>query len=131
VPASALRKGVNVLAVELVRAPYPKIVEEQKAPPKGRDPDPIYDLSWNTCEIRHVRLTAAGAEGLVPNAVRPAGLQVWNSDAMATDFDLDFGDAGGGPGPIRIVGAKNGSFAGKVVVGSGKAVQIDALPANP
>ena len=35
---------------------------------------------------------ANGAGDIVPNVVRPKALQVWNSNLMAVDFDLDRGD---------------------------------------
>ena len=64
-----------------------------------------------------------GGRGLVPNAVRPQGLQVWNADAMATDLSVDFGDPAEPLRPVMIMGAKNGSFTGKVVVGSTLPIQ--------
>ena len=114
IAASVLREGVNVVAIELVRAPYhqclePKEVDGRRAP---------YELAWNTCRILRVQLVADTADGLVPNAVRHDGLQVWNSDPLAGDFDLDFGDPCEPLRPVHVVGARNGTHSGKVVVGS-------------
>ena len=114
-PARLLRKGVNVLALEIVRAPYHKIVEEMKGK-RGSRYCP-YCLAFNTCQIELVRLHAAAGDGIVPNVVRPKGFQVWNSNTLCADYDLDFGD----PGPVlpvKLVGARNGSYSGKVAVGS-------------
>jgi len=107
IPVGLLREGLNVLAIEGIRAPYPPSAaqphEEYRTPP---------------CEISRIRLTAPSPAGLVPNAARPEGLQVWNADAMASDFDLDFGDRAEPLYPVTIIGARNGAFSGKVLVGS-------------
>jgi hypothetical protein len=118
IPSVRLHTGVNVLAVELIRAPYDKVCSRPR-PPEGYEEKtnlpPL--LAWNTCEIRRVQLSADSAEGLVPNAVRPTGLQVWNSDLLVSDFDLDWGDRKEAIRPVKIVAARNGTFSGKVVVG--------------
>ncbi|MBN2581697.1 MAG: hypothetical protein JXL80_01420 [Planctomycetes bacterium] len=114
IPAAGLRKGVNVLAVELLRAPYPVVVRD-KADPGMKMP---YQMGWYTCEILGLRLTADKAEGLVSNVTRPAGLQVWNQNTLAADFDLDVGDRCESVQPLRICGVRNGAFSGKVVLGS-------------
>lgn len=120
IPQRLLRRGVNVVAVEILRAPYSKMVKE-KVDPKMRTP---YGMSWNTCEIRAVRLTAApGSTGLVPNAARPQGLQVWNRDVMGSDFDLDYGDPNEPLRPIALVAPRNGTASGKVVLGSTAAIR--------
>ena len=49
---------------------------------------------------------------------RPAGeVRVWNSDVLAPQEDILGYDAQKPLGPIRIVGARGGTFSGKVVVG--------------
>jgi hypothetical protein len=108
IPEGRLRPGLNVIGIEIARAPYPETGGEP-----GED---VYDL--NTCEITRARLTADDPSGLVPNASRPAGRQVWNADTMATDLNLDFGDQAEPLRPVRIVGARNGLFSGKFVLGS-------------
>jgi Glycoside hydrolase 123, catalytic domain/Glycoside hydrolase 123, N-terminal domain len=120
IPSGLLRKGVNVLGLDIVRAPYHKVVEETKGT-RGSRYCP-YSPGFNTCQIDLVQLKAASGEGLISNAMRPSGLQVWNNNMLGADFDLDFGD----PGwlfPIRMVGARNGVFSGKVVVGSTKPIR--------
>ena len=122
-PRALLKPGVNVLAVEVVRSPYNRSVF---IPPESRTrhgPKTPYVLNWSTCSMRWVEASASASDGLTPNAVRPHGLQVWNSDLLAGDFDLDFGDATETLRPVRIVGARNGSFSGKVVLGSDKPIK--------
>ena len=117
VPQELLRKGVNVIAVDIVRAPYHQIVEEKK--------DKTYGLilSWNTCELRRAQLVAGSVEGLVPNATRPAGLQVWNADTLAGGLDADFGDRTEPLRPIALSGARNALVTGKVLVGRDKPIR--------
>ncbi len=113
-----LRKGVNVVGLEVVRAPY----AEQTT-------DNVYEE--NSCQILSAKLTSDATAGLVPNAVRPQGLQVWNADAMAVDLDVDFGDQAEPIRPVVIAGARNGAFTGKVVAGSSKPIRnLKVIPAE-
>ena len=122
IPASALRKGTNVLAVEVHRSPYHE-----------KDIRVIYNrwktIKWGSCGLLSIQLRGAGKDGVAPNVVRPKGLQVWNSNPMKVDCDLDYGDPNESLHPVRIVGTRNGAFSGKVVVGSDKA--IHGLKARP
>jgi len=105
-----LRKGVNVIGLEVVRSP--QAAESDKF---------LYDQ--NSCQILSARLTAESDAGLVPSAVRPEGFQVWNADTLVTDFQTDFGNPSEALRPVVIMGARNGMFTGKVVAGSTKAIQ--------
>ena len=129
IPARLLRKGVNVLGIKIVRAPYNAILDEKKGrAQQGRAPQ---ELAWNTCELVRVQLTSPHGAGLLPNATRPKGLQVWNSRLLAGDRDTDYGDPTERLRPVRIVAARNGSFSGKVVVGSNEAVcGLRAVPGD-
>jgi hypothetical protein len=122
IPPERLRRGVNVLTIEIIRAPYDKVLEAKKDAKPGRK-GCVYNLSFNTCEIMRVQMTAADAAGVVPCASRPAGMQVWNSDVLASDFDMDFASPAEPLYPVRIVGVPNGIFSGKVVVGSDAAIE--------
>ena len=117
VPAKMLRIGVNVIAIDILRAPFPRVLEEKKDPKQF-----WWTPSWDNCQLDRVQLTAASAEGLVPNVARPEGFQVWNSNVVACDYDLDYGDPTEKVLPIEIVAARNGVFSGKVVVGSTKPI---------
>ena len=126
VPTRTLRKGTNVLAIEAVRAPYHKILDEKKDLPRSREIREFncpYEFSWNTCEVRQVNLTSGGTNGLAPNATRPEEIQAWNSDFLTTDLATDFGDRCEKLRPVAIKGSKNGWSSGKVVIGSSKAIE--------
>ena len=118
VPPDLLRPGVNVVAIEVVRAPHSKDVYEYKLK-NGND----RRFRWPLCMLYEVALTAAQAEGLTPNALRPQGFQVWNQDLLASDFVIDWGDRTEPLRPVRITGARNGAFSGKLMVGSRRAIQ--------
>ena len=107
VPAGALRKGVNVLAVEIHQSAYPAEYRKTGVP-------------WGACGLISLRLRADGAGGLVPNVARPAGVQVWNTNVCAHLYDVEYGDPNEPLRPIALAGARNGSYTGRVAVGSDK-----------
>ncbi len=120
IPSEFLRTGRNVLAIDIIRSPYHRVVEENKGRLGARYVG--YYLAFNTCQIDRVRLTTARDAGLEPNAVRGEGFEVWNNDVLAGDYNLDFG--GAEPlRPIRIAGARNGRFSGKVVAGAAEPIR--------
>jgi len=120
-----LRRGVNVLAIELHRAPYNEIATK-----KGRDGKRVlkggrgvrpYNDRWSTVALLSADLRATG-DGLQPNVTRPKGFQVWNADPLLMIYDTDYGDAGVDPLPVRIVGARNGRHSGVLVAGRHQAI---------
>ena len=125
-PRELLRQGVNVLAIELVRAPYPAVVETKTSPggwASISSKRKLCEFNFDTCELVGVQLTATGA-GVTSSAVRAAGVHLWNGDVLAGDFDLDFGGQAGEPlRPVRIVAARNAAFSGKFAVGSSEAIR--------
>ncbi len=71
-----------------------------------------------------MQLTATGADGLVPKAPRPNGLQVRNSDPLlASNRESEFSNQPEPLHPVTIAGARNGSFCGKVIVGSAQPIK--------
>jgi len=111
IPAAMLRRGTNVLAVEVHRAAYQaKHIRTNKRR--------WVTIDRGSCGPLRAQLRASGKDGIAPNIARPRGLQVWNSSPMKVDCDLDYGDPNEGLKPIRILGTRNGAFSGKVVVGS-------------
>jgi hypothetical protein len=127
IPAGSLKKGVNLLAIQIVRAPYDKVIADYwKRQPKdtrelGEKSEP-YDLNWNTCELDDVQLVAASDAGLVSNASRPKEMQAWNGQVLNADYVTDLGDRCEPLQPVAIEGARNGVYSGKIVLGSPKAI---------
>lgn len=115
VPAKLVRKGVNVLAIELHRSDYhPSALLWFSEPYHGRE------AGWVPVGISDVRLTGSGA---VPNIARPKGIQVWNHDVNDRVTVLDYGDPCESLRPVRIVGCRNGAFSGQVVISSTEAIK--------
>jgi hypothetical protein len=117
--AKALRKGVNVLALEIHRSDYhPKALSQYLRPPW----EPGGAAAWTPCALTELRLAADGG-GATPNCARPAGVQVWNQDRNDRTSGYDYGDPNEKIQPIVLSGARNGVFSGKVVVSSDKALR--------
>ena len=128
-PTRLLCGGVNVLAIEIVRAPYHKVVDEQKK--MNWTQEPLYWLAWNTCEMLDARLTADGAGGVESSVARPPELQVWNGTLLRSDFMFDSVTPGETLQPVTLTGAPNGMFSGKVVVGAARPVRgLRAVPSE-
>jgi glycosyl hydrolase family 123 len=107
VPASALRKGVNVLAVELHRSGYPAVCRKQGA---GQ---------FAPVGLGRLSLRAEAADGAITLAtVRPKGLRMWNADVAEEVTQLDYADPSEPLKPVRILALRNGTYSGQVVVGS-------------
>ncbi len=103
VPGRLLRRGTNVLAIEVHAAAFPG--ECLKA-----------GAVWATCGLVSVRLRANGPGGVVPNVVAPNGLHVWNTNSVAPLHDVEYGDPHERLRAIRLAGARNGTYSGRVVV---------------
>lgn len=114
---SVLRKGTNVVAVELHRAPVAEVFYVNKF----RDSRHYY--LWDMVGLEKLALTGPpGASGVTANVARPATTQVWNHPAWVSVHDTDYGDPAEPLRPIEIEGARNGAFSGQVVVGSTRAI---------
>ncbi len=113
IPVSVLRKGTNVLAVEVHRTLLPDVILEKRQ----------QRSNWATAGIVKLRLTTAEDDAAVPNVVRPQEVQVWNADVSAGIFDQDYGDPNETLAPIKLVGARNGTCSGKVVVSSTRPIK--------
>jgi len=109
-PQEGLRKGVNVLAVELHRAPTSYLAVARK--PKHS----FAQYWWSTLAVEKVELTAAGG-GARPNTEPPAGFRVWNHPVTQRVSVAAYGDPCEKLRPVLIKGTRNGVFSGKIVVG--------------
>ncbi len=126
IPVSLLKKGMNVLALEIHRVPHLE----------GADTD------WSTCGMVSVELRGCGA--IVPNVERPRGLQVWNASVLTrvtplgsgyrqrigagapsavVRLPLSWSDPHEALAPITIVAARKGVFSGQVVVSSNEPIR--------
>jgi len=112
VPASALRKGINILAVEIHRSPGAPIMF------KGRRSGP-----WARSGFDGIELVLTEGTGVMPNNDRPSGLQVWNQQITDRIRPTDYGDPNEELSPVKFCGPSNGVFSGRVVFGSSEAIK--------
>ena len=105
IPPDLLRKGTNVLAVDIHAAAWPEAFLKA-APP------------WATCGLIELHLQADRTDGIVPNVARPAGVQVWNTNVAEQVHDVCWADPAERLQPILMVGARGGVCSGRVVVSS-------------
>ncbi|MFW6107621.1 MAG: glycoside hydrolase domain-containing protein [bacterium] len=120
VPAGRLRTGVNVLAVQLFRAP----VNEPATRAERRPYSGMYRVPglWAYAALRELRLTAPRGAAVQPNVGRPPGVQVWNCAPYETISAFRYGDPGDRLQPIEVVALRNGVFSGRFVVSSDRAI---------
>lgn len=113
IPAKLLRKGANVLAVEVRASPIHPVVLSGKGGDWGRAFQRV--MYWSHCRLLglELRCTSSSASALV----RPAGVQVWAEDMHRRCYSADFGPPGAA-GAVRFVGAANGTYCGQIVVGT-------------
>ncbi|HET6429889.1 MAG TPA: glycoside hydrolase domain-containing protein, partial [Phycisphaerae bacterium] len=133
IPASMLRRGVNVLAME-VRAAllHPTVLKKDLS------------RSWNALHDREGlwrhgylgRFSLTSPDGSVGSArTRPPGLCVWVEDMHRRVRSDDVPPAAEGPGVLRLVGPRNGSCSAQLVLGTDrdiaavKATVTDLQPA--
>ncbi|MFH0982408.1 MAG: sigma-70 family RNA polymerase sigma factor [Planctomycetota bacterium] len=110
-PVNLLRKGVNILAVEVRRSAYrPEGLKWKK------------HEDWSHVGLLVLRLAADGA-GVKPNVSAPNDFQVWNQDIYRLFSVGDYGDPGEALRPIRLAGARNGWYSGQVVIRSATAIE--------
>ncbi|MDD4888797.1 MAG: DUF6067 family protein [Phycisphaerae bacterium] len=118
-PVAALRKGGNVLAIELHRSPiHPSALTwwngDEWAYGRYR--------GWNPVGLVDAKLVAEG-EGIAANLARPAGIQVWNCMPAATVSAINWGDPAETLRPVVVPASRNGVFSGRLVVSSAEAIK--------
>ena len=125
IPAATLRKGVNVLAIEIHRAPAAEAMFSKVYPKwMGNSLSDHYLSFWNRASVEELTLTAKAPAGAVAgNISRPAGIQVWNCPITVDVKPALYGNPSEPVVPIRLVGAKNGVFSGQVVVTATNAIK--------
>ncbi len=119
-PVELLRKGVNLLSLEIHRAPTHEVQLKAR--------NDAY-AQWSRLSFQDCKLTAPGGAAVVPNLGRTAGLRVWNHSVMTAVEPDEYADPNEALGSVQIVGCRNGAFSGQIAVGSTEA--INGLKAEP
>jgi hypothetical protein len=117
VPASALRRGVNVLCVELHRAPAPEAMFTGRT----RSVSPRAGAWWNRVGLIGAKLTGAGVAP-VSGAPRGAGLRVRAHPVVDRVSAADRGDPNEPRRPLRITGTRNGVFSAQLAASDTKPI---------
>lgn len=122
VPAAALRKGTNVLAVEIHRAAASELLLTRKTRDWSREAwRKRGHFWWSRLDFGLLSLTAAaGRDGAVANVARPAGLQLWNHPVCQRVLVSDYGDPNESLRPLSLCGPRNSVLAAQVVMGADK-----------
>jgi len=117
IAAAKLRQGVNVIAVNLHRAPMSEVLLKGKF-----KHEPIYGLwsqmGWFSCTLKQA---AGGA--VIPNVTRPRGIQIWTESILPGLRTAFYADPGQTLRPVVIRGTRNGAFSGQIVVGSSEVIK--------
>ena len=116
-PGALLRKGVNVLAVEVHRAPAIETMFTT-VPIRGTiEPHIRGEYWWNRLRVDQIKLTApAGTTGVTPNVDPPAGLRVWNQPAYRRIGRQQCADAAAPLPTVTFASARNGAFPAQITV---------------
>ncbi|HEY3321299.1 MAG TPA: glycoside hydrolase domain-containing protein [Planctomycetota bacterium] len=111
IPATAINKGCNVVAVE-IRASHihPLVLKNPIQPNWGGPRRPFPHARLFEAELR------GASSGLRSVLIPPAETQVWVEDIHRRIKSTDFHPAGETAGTVRFVGAKNGAFCAQLVV---------------
>ena len=126
VPTRFLRRGVNVLALEIRRTHYHPSAKGWWNYPLETRKQPW----WTTGKLVDVWLRADGT-GVEPNIARPAGVQVWVHDRNDRVYTADYGDPCEPPGRIKLVGVRNAGFCGQFVIGSPQEIRDLKVSVTP
>jgi hypothetical protein len=123
IPGSMLRKGINVIAVELHTAPISEVDLTGKTGTVKGLSDRGKASVWPHVAVWEARVTAASNAGLVPCVGPSQSIELWNSQPLASVEAGDFARPSEKIAPIRLIGARNGTFSGKVVLSSAGAIR--------
>jgi len=112
-----LRKGVNVLAIEVHPSYFhPVVLTNPRQPNWGGPIRP-----WPHARLTKFELRCRSA-GVRSALVRPGGVQVWAADMHHRVDSTEFLPAGERPGTVRFTAARNGTYSAQVVIGADKAL---------
>ena len=137
IPARLLRKGVNVLALEIHRAPSTEamldaatglvrvfVVDNPAIAGFGCEYNGNCSSAWNHTMLADLQLAApAGTTGIVPNIGRPKGFQVWNESVFKRMSPMLYGDPNEPLRPVTLRGVPNGTCSAGLTAGSKEAIR--------
>ena len=124
IPAAMLRQGVNVIALEVHRAPVhtEMVTGRYHRVTFMGTPDP-----WPHARILKIAVQTTEGKTPVgsvePNLWRPEGVQVWNSRVVRRVLDTDYANPCETLHEVRIAGCRGGAFGGQFAFGCSDPVE--------
>ncbi|MFO7898606.1 MAG: hypothetical protein R6V58_06060 [Planctomycetota bacterium] len=115
IPNKMLKKGVNVIAIEVHRAPINEVAVTGKEVPGGWK---FGYQQWPHAGIVMAKVTVGSPTGLIQNVAPNEGLHVSNEHPWETLYAYDYSHPQPSIRPISLFGAKNGSYSGRLLVSS-------------
>jgi hypothetical protein len=113
-PAKALRRGTNVLALELHRAALP--AKHMSDANRGWNPS-VGKNAWGTCGVKSLSLTAPADGRPTANVGAVPDFQIWNCNTLLRPgVDVRCGDPLEPLRPVRLAAPLGGVSSGQLVV---------------
>ncbi|MBC8872267.1 MAG: DUF4091 domain-containing protein [Planctomycetes bacterium] len=117
IPATSLRNGSNVLAIEIRASRFHPVVLTNPIQPNWGGPQRPFP------HARLFRLELGPASAAVPSLTRrPAGVQAWAEDMHRRVLSSELRAGSELANRIRLVAARNGTCSAQVVVGTDRAL---------
>ena len=120
IPSKALRRGINVLAVEIHAAPVRDLIFTA---PMGTVNWRGKPTPWPHAGVVAAKLSAPSGQGLATRPGPAAGVRMSNAQPIESVEVWDGALAARKTYPIRMVGARGGTFSGKVVLSSAGSIK--------
>jgi len=115
IPNELLRKGTNVIAIEVHGAPVHEVAVTAKTVPGGWKEGPC---QWPHAGVVEAKLTTVATTGLEQNVAPSEGIHLSICHPWETLRCYDYAHPSDKLAPIVMVGARNGTFSGRVLVSS-------------
>jgi hypothetical protein len=127
-PAASLRRGVNLLAVAIHRAPT---LARSYRTPEGKSLH--QDAYWAKIGLAGLRLAAppGAAAAVMAGPAEGAGFALWNHSLAQRVGAADYPDPATALQPVRIAAVRNGVFSGQVVAGADRPIKGLRAAASP
>ena len=124
IPGNLLKKGNNVLAVEIRSSDLHPICAHE-----DWRRNPRIHVVWFHGQIVGMELRATG-KGVRTSMSRPEGVQVWVEDIHQRLFEVDFNPRLGHVGKLEFTGAANGTYNSQFVIGTDRELTKPAVVAG-
>ena len=119
-PAALIKKGENILALQIVRSPINENATTVKHVPWG-GMKRVYAM-WSYVGLDDIKISCDNADAISSNATRPEGINIWNVKSYETIDIYSYGNDTKAVAPVAINTPRNGVFSGRLAVSSAAAI---------